>query len=342
VKILDVDLLHFEKGDAQARRAAVDGVMRSLATGFVYLEHDVSSDLIDRCYARLEAFFALDVDAKARTRVPDSRGQRGYTGVLVETAAGAQYADWKETLNWGEAAPEGHPLGRNFADRYAEPVFPEADFPGMGEDLMRFHREILALQRRFLRIVAVGLGAHESFFDAMTEHGATLTRAAHYPPMDTAPGERHVWAAEHGDINLVTALPRATAPGLQVKTAEGWVDAAPPEDRAILNSGMMLEHFSNGVLPTGIHRVIAPIDSSSGPHSDSLSNPGTDPNAVREVGRIAVVQFCHPTPDTILAPLASCITRDHPQRFGSVSAATRLDEVLWEIKLADEPCDGDH
>ena len=27
----------------------------------------------------------------------------------------------------------------------------------------------------------------------------------------------HVWAAEHGDINLITALPRATAPGLQVK-----------------------------------------------------------------------------------------------------------------------------
>ncbi|MBA2495932.1 MAG: isopenicillin N synthase family oxygenase, partial [Acidimicrobiia bacterium] len=34
--ILDVDLLAFEQGDATARRAVVDGVRTSLATGFVY------------------------------------------------------------------------------------------------------------------------------------------------------------------------------------------------------------------------------------------------------------------------------------------------------------------
>ena len=57
--ILDVDLLRFETGDSNARRAVVDGVMQSLATGFVYLEHDLSADLLDRCYAMLDAFFAL-------------------------------------------------------------------------------------------------------------------------------------------------------------------------------------------------------------------------------------------------------------------------------------------
>ena len=45
--ILDVDLLRFETGDAGARRAVVDGVMRSLGTGFVYTNHDVSSDMLD-------------------------------------------------------------------------------------------------------------------------------------------------------------------------------------------------------------------------------------------------------------------------------------------------------
>ena len=66
------------------------------------------------------------------------------------------------------------------------------------------------LQSSRLTIVATGLGAHSSFFDAMTEHGATLTRAAYYPPMAESPGLDHVWAAEHGDINLVTALPCAS------------------------------------------------------------------------------------------------------------------------------------
>ena len=41
-EILDVDLLAFESGDDAVRRAVVDGVMRSLETGFVYTTHDVS------------------------------------------------------------------------------------------------------------------------------------------------------------------------------------------------------------------------------------------------------------------------------------------------------------
>ena len=134
--------------------------------------------------------------------------------------------------------------------------------------------------------------------------------------MSAAPGPEHVWAAAHGDINLVTALPRATARGLQVQTDAGWIDAIPPENHAILNTGLMLEHLSNGVLPTGIHRVVAEPDDA------------TD--------RIAVVQFCHPTPSTILSPLRSCIRDGYPERFGSISAAERLDEVLWEINLADD------
>lgn len=114
------------------------------------------------------------------------------------------------------------------------------------------HRQIAELQRRFLRIVAVGLGA-------------------------------------------------------------GWIDATPPDGHAVLNTGMMLEHLSKGVLPTGIHRVVA--------------RPG------QTGSRFSVVQFCHPTPSTILQPMVSCVTPGNPERFAAISAADRLDEVLWQINL---------
>jgi isopenicillin N synthase-like dioxygenase len=321
VTILDVDLLSFESGDAARRRAVVDGVMRSLTTGFVYVEHDLPESELEECYARLAEFFALSQAAKEQSHAPASRGQGGYTGLLVETAAGRSAADWKEMLNWGESAPPGHRLGRDYPDRYAEPLFPEAHFPGISSLLMDFHRRLAELQRRFLRIVALGLGAHQNAFDVMVRHGATLTRAIHYPAMAGAPAasstetfeEEHVWAAEHGDINLVTALPRATAPGLQVKTEEGWMAVDPPAGHAVLNTGMMLEHLSNGILPTGIHRVVA------------------SPN--QEGPRLSVVQFCHPTPSTILAPLPSCLRPSRPARFEAISAADRLDKVLREIGL---------
>jgi isopenicillin N synthase-like dioxygenase len=313
LELLDVDLLGFETGDATRRRAIVDGVMRSLATGFVYVEHDLDETEIDTCYALLDAFFAAAPEVKARSAAPLSRGQRGYTGLLVEKAAGSDAADWKEHLNWGTALAANHPLATQFPDRYTESVFPEANFPGFAARMMSFHDRVADLQCRFLRIVAEGLGAPSSFFDAMTKEGATLTRAIHYPAMSGAPGASHVWAAEHGDINLVTALPRASAKGLEVKTVEGWKPVEPPPGHAVLNSGMMLEHISNGLIPTGLHRVVA------------------DPDQLGD--RLSVVQFCHPTPDTILTPLPSCVTQSVPARFQTIAASDWLDDVLREIGL---------
>lgn len=64
--ILDVDLLAFERGTTKARKAVVDGVMRSLATGFVYTSHDLSEDLLDTAYAMLAEFFSKTVEEKQR------------------------------------------------------------------------------------------------------------------------------------------------------------------------------------------------------------------------------------------------------------------------------------
>jgi isopenicillin N synthase-like dioxygenase len=183
--------------------------------------------------------------------------------------------------------------------------------------LYEFHDTIAELQRRFLRIIAEGIGCHETFFDEMVESGPTLTRAIRYPPMTEIPdGKAHVWAAEHGDINLITALPRATAPGLQVKVDDEWVDAVAPEGQVIINTGIMLERLTNGRIPIGWHRVVAA------------------PGYAGE--RYSVVQFCHPRPWTILSPVPSCCTTDTPQRFHALAAADALDEVLYQINLVED------
>ena len=323
-EVLEVDLHRFEAGDASARAAIVDGVMQSLGTGFVYCRHSLSESLLNEAYDLLGRFFALPADAKARSHVPESHGQTGYTGLLVETAATAEIADWKEMLNWGRQVPANHHLRRRYGHQYAEQVLPDSDVPGITSVLGRFHDALADLQTRVLRIVAVGLGVDEHFFDSMVRDGATLSRAIRYPAMAEAPGggsAGHVWAAEHGDINLITALPRATAKGLQIRVVDDpaapdtvrWFDAIPPDGCAVLNSGMMLERLTNARIPAGIHRVVADAD-----------QPGD---------RMSVVQFLHPTPPTILAPLSTCITPDRPQRWAPIEAGALLDQVLWEINL---------
>ena len=315
-EILDVDLLAFESSTGERRRAVVDGVTRSLATGFVYTRHDLSEDLLDTAYEMLREFFALEPEVKQQFIVPGAHGQTGYTGLLVETAASSDKPDWKEMLNWASPIPAGHPLKRKFPSAYPDQVLPESAVPGITKVLYEFHEAIADLQRRFLRVIAEGIGCHESFFDEMVSDGPTLTRAIRYPPMGELGESGHVWAAEHGDINLITALPRATAPGLQVKVDDGWVDAVAPEGQVIINTGIMLERLTNGRIPIGWHRVVAA--------------PGF------EGERHSVVQFCHPRPWTILSPVPSCCTPEHPQRFAAISAADALDEVLYEINLVED------
>jgi isopenicillin N synthase-like dioxygenase len=315
-EILDVDLLAFERGSAEQRRAVVDGVRRSLATGFVYTAHDLSADLLDTAYGMLRQFFECDPEDKQRWVVPGASGQTGYTGLLVETAASSDRPDWKEMLNWSTPIPAGHPLKRKFPTAYPDQVLPDDSVPGIAKVLYAFHDSIADLQRRFLRIIAEAIGCHETFFDEMVSDGPTLTRAIRYPPMHEVPADGHEWAAQHGDINLITALPRATAPGLQVKVDDEWIDAVPPHDQVIVNTGIMLERLTNGVIPIGWHRVVSAPD--------------------YQGERYSVVQFCHPRPWTVLSPVPSCCTADNPQRFAAISAADALDEVLYEINLVED------
>jgi isopenicillin N synthase-like dioxygenase len=349
--ILDVDLLTFEQGTPLARRAVVDGVLRSLGTGFVFTSHDIPQGLLDEAYEMLATFFALPAGTKARWVAPGSHGQTGYTGLLVETAAGADQADWKEMLNWGTDIPPAHPIRRRYPGHYHDQVLPEADVPGITAVLTTFHRRVLDIQQRFLRIVAVGLGCDESFFDDLLADGSHLTRAIHYPAMTTAPAPGHVWAAPHTDINLITALPRASGPGLQLLTTGGWADVDAPDGKVIMNSGIMLERLTNGMIPAGVHRVVSPDkgaptgDRHSGPPPGDRHpgppagdrHPGP-PAGDRHPGppagdRHSVVQFCHPAPWFVLNPLPSCVTADRPLRYGTLESGALLERVLWNINL---------
>lgn len=314
--ILDVDLPGFECGDRRRRQAVVSGVLESLATGFVYARHDIPEEVIDRAYERLAAFFHLDRETKERFVAPGSMGQTGYTGLLVETAADAETPDWKEMLNWGLELPEGHPLRRRYPHRYMPRVLPEEVAPGITEALSLLWDRLQDLNARMLRVIAVGLGLHESFFDGMLADGPSLARAIRYPPMDQAPDDAHVWAGAHDDINLITALPRATAPGLEVQVGDRWVDAVAPAGHAILNTGMMLDRLTNGRIAAGTHRVVAKGDTAT--------------------ERISVVHFCHPSPWTVLAPVPACITPDRPQRHSAIEAGAWLDQVLYDINLVED------
>jgi isopenicillin N synthase-like dioxygenase len=118
--ILEIDVVEFERGDERTRRAIVDGMRRSLETGFVYARHDLPVGVLDDAYHKLETFFSLAAEVKNRYTVVGSAGQTGYTGMRVETPVSVGKPDLKEMYNWSAELPAGHPLRRRFPHRYRD------------------------------------------------------------------------------------------------------------------------------------------------------------------------------------------------------------------------------
>lgn len=135
------------------------------------------------------------------------------------------------------------------------------------------------------------------------ESPQTLLRILHYPPIgDDEDGA--VRAAAHEDINLITLLPAATYPGLQVKDSEGkWIfaDMHVPKDAIIVNAGDMLQEASKGYFKSTTHRVVNPI------------GPGA------AISRYSMPMFIHPHPNVRLSD--------------KYTAGEYLDERLRELGL---------
>ena len=87
----------------------------------------------------------------------------------------------------------------------------------------------------------------------------TLLRVLHYPPLSGHEDPGALRAAAHGDINLLTLLPAATEPGLQVMGKDkAWHDVPCDFGLLIVNIGDMLQEASGHYYPSTIHRVLNP------------------------------------------------------------------------------------
>jgi hypothetical protein len=79
---------------------------------------------------------------------------------------------------------------------------------------------------------------------------APVLRITFYP----SDKRREIVNYPHADIDLVTLLPRATAPGLQVASRDGWRDVEMDAESVIVLGGEMLELM--GGPPAELHRVV--------------------------------------------------------------------------------------
>jgi isopenicillin N synthase-like dioxygenase len=137
----------------------------------------------------------------------------------------------------------------------------------------------------------------------------TLLRPIHYPPIRGDEEDGAIRAAAHEDINLITLLPAATAPGLQVRdTAGRWHNVACDPGSIAINAGDMLQMASLGYYKSTTHQVINPIGSQKG------------------LPRYSMPLFLHPRSDVRLSDryTAGSYLRERLEEIGLLNKQTAL------------------
>ena len=273
--------------------------------------HGVSTALVDAAYDAFKRFFALPAEVKLRYHVKGSGGARGYTPFGVETAKDSQYPDLKEFWHIGREIPRDS----KYAEVMAPNLWPQ-EVDGFREAGYALYEALDALGARVLQALALHLTLPQHWFDDKIDHGNSILRPIHYPPIlqDEIPNVR---AGAHEDINFITLLVGASAAGLEVRSRKGeWVPFTAAEDTIVVNIGDMLQRLTNHVYPSTTHRVVNPQD-------ERARQP-----------RYSVPFFLHPNPDFLIRTLPQCISAQNPDRYPQpITAHDYLLERLREIRL---------
>jgi len=310
--IPSVDLADFLSDDPSVKQKFITEIGKAYEDiGFVALKnHFLSDRLVEQLYSDVEKFFQLPVDTKRSYERPEIGGQRGYVSFGKEHAKGKKEGDLKEFWHFGQEVSNDADLDEKYPDNVIVKELPEFNKTGM-----EAYRMLEKTGIYVLRALALHIGIDEHYFDHWASNGNSILRPIHYPPITTEP-DNAVRAGAHGDINLITLLMGASAPGLQVQRRDGeWLDAIAQEDELVINVGDMLQRHTNNKLKSTIHRVVNP------------------PRELWHTSRYSIPFFLHPRSDMKLDCLQECVDETNPKQHEDITAGDFLHQRLVEIGL---------
>ena len=229
------------------------------------IEHPLDDDRVARIYGEWLAFFSSGEASGFRM---DPVKQDGYFSLEeAEHAKGFVERDFKEYFQF-------YPWGRC-------PESLQADLASHFVAAVELGAELLNCIARSLP-EAVTAELTEPLRDMIQGSEQSMLRVLHYPPVPT---DRSVLrAAPHEDINLLTLLPAADGPGLELQLRSGeWISVPHSPGQLIVNIGDMLQEATGGYLPSTSHRVATP----------DIEQPA--------ISRMSLPLFLHPRPDVVLS-----------------------------------------
>jgi isopenicillin N synthase-like dioxygenase len=297
IEIPVVDFAGFSSSDP-AQRAATAGALRAAfeSCGFLYLyNHGVPGEVRDAVFAQSRTFFALPLEVKETARAPESGSVLGYGGLGGQALEKGRPGDLKEIFQATAQRPDAGPN-----------VWPEG-MPRFHEAVMAFHDAAVAACGQIMRAMAVSLGLPEAYFEPFYDHSDTTARLLHYPPLLGAPAPGQIRAGAHTDFGGVSLLFPGEEAGLEIQAPDGaWLAAPARPGAALVNTGDLIERWTNGMFRSSLHRVVNPIGAA----------------AARD--RYSVVLFHVPNPDALITCLDPCQSPERPAQYPPITAGEHL------------------
>ena len=292
VPVLDIAALISDATSPDAARAVDEIASACREWGFFQvINHGVDQSLIDATWRETEAFFhqpQVVKDAILRTR---ENPWGYYNNELTKNQR-----DKKEVFDY---TTEG-----------VDPIYGcENRWPEAGETFrstMQAYRDaVTRLSLSLLEGFCVGLDLPPDFMHAGFEKDHTgFIRLNYYPVADPMAGSdtKHQPVADlgvhhHTDAGALTVLLQDDVGGLQVFRDRFWHDIPPVPGAFVINTGDMMQVWSNDIYRAAIHRVLA----------------------MESKDRYSIPFFFNPSADTDVSPLPSVVSVERPARYRTIS-----------------------
>jgi isopenicillin N synthase-like dioxygenase len=186
--------------------------------------------------------------------------------------------------------------------RFAGPNQWPPNLPGFRDAVLAYTDAVDALGRKLMPLCATALDLPPDTFDGAFAESQFSFRLTHYPPVAAEANQFGI--APHTDANFMTFLAQSEVPGLQVRMPDGaWVDVPYVPGSFAVNSGDMMQRWTNHRFKSTPHRALPPV-----------GRP-----------RYAIPYFMGPHLDTEIACLPTCQGPGNPPRYAPITYAAYLD-----------------
>lgn len=265
--------------------------------------YGIDQRLLKSVFDLSKNFFIGEDNIKHRCRYLSAQENFGYQGLEQENLDPSAPPDLKETFTMRNILNQPPELQR----------WPSEEF----RDVMQsFYRNALESSFTLMQKLAIHLDVDLDHFVNVHSGENIALRLLHYQAPMTIQAKQ-LGAGAHTDYGFLTLLFQQGVEGLQVAIPENtpnrpntkqqktrWVDVPATEGVTVVNSGDLLERWTNGRFRSTLHRVKPPTQT-----------------------RLSIAFFLDPDSDTIVSPLPSC-TRDSPQRYQATTAGEHIQQKL--------------